>query len=37
MAVKDVTELTVYKEWVSGNNEVGRMLGAMINNPDKYC
>jgi len=26
-----------HEEWKASNAEIGRMLGAMINNPAKYC
>jgi hypothetical protein len=56
MAVRDVTELTVYRkayalamqifqaskrfppeERYALTSQIGRMLGAMITAPDKYC
>jgi hypothetical protein len=54
MAVRDVTELAVYKKLdfardceyltitehgalAEQNAEIGRMLGAMLKTPEKYC
>lgn len=30
-------KVSEFTEWKASNAEIGRMLGAMINNPDKFC